>query len=89
MESFGFFEVRGVWLRNLSTGHFYCDDWLEMVIGDLGLSMWRNEVYPLLQVTNNTTPNQDAHWDKQGPTVLALKAKAVEYDVDLRVILTA
>lgn len=89
MEGFGFFGARDVWWGNPNAGHFHSDEWLEMVIGDLGLSMWRNEVYPHLPVTSNTTPNQDAHWDKQRPMVQALKAKADQYDVDLRIILTA
>ena len=89
MEGFGFFGARDVWWANDNADHYYDDAWLEMVIGDLGLSMWRNEVYPHVPVTSNTTDNQDAHWDKQKPMVQALKAKADEYNVDLRVILTA
>ncbi|WP_373496509.1 InlB B-repeat-containing protein [Aquiflexum sp.] len=89
MEGFGFFGARDVWWGNANAAHFHSDAWLEMIIGDLGLSMWRNEVYPHLPVTDNTAPNQDAHWDKQRPMVQALKAKADQYNVDLRVILTA
>ncbi|MEB2782831.1 hypothetical protein U3A58_20790 [Algoriphagus sp. C2-6-M1] len=88
MEGFGFFGARDVWWGNANATHFHNDAWLEMVIGDLGLSMWRNEVYPHLPVTSNSAPNQDAHWEKQRPMVQALKAKADKYNVELRVILT-
>ena len=89
IEGFGFFGARDVWWASDDAEHFYDDAWLEMVIGDLGLSMWRNELYPHVPVTSNTTDNQDAHWEKQKPMAQALKAKADEYNVDLRVILTA
>lgn len=89
MEGFGFFGGRDVWWGSPNPSHFYSDAWLEKVIGDLGLSMWRNELYPHDPPTSATTPNQDANWDKQRPMAQALKAKADQYGVDLKIILTA
>lgn len=89
IDGFGFFGARDVWWGSADPSHFHSEPWLDKVIGDLGITMWRNEYYPHNPPRENNTPNQDAHWDKQKPMVQALKAKADEYDTDLRVILTA
>ncbi len=88
IDGFGFFGARDVWWGSANASHFYSDAWLDRIVSDLGVSIWRNELYPHNPPTGNTTPNQDAHWDKQRPMVQALKAKADQYGVDLKMILT-
>jgi O-glycosyl hydrolase len=88
IDGFGFFGARDVWWGSSNAAHFYSDAWLDRIVSDLGVSIWRNELYPHNPPTGNTTPNQDAHWDKQRPMVQALKAKADQYGVDLKMILT-
>ncbi len=88
IDGFGFFGARDVWWGSANAAHFYSDAWLDRIVSDLGVSIWRNELYPHNPPTGNTTPNQDAHWDKQRPMVQALKAKADQYGVDLKMILT-
>jgi glucuronoarabinoxylan endo-1,4-beta-xylanase len=89
MDGFGFFGARDVWWGASDAAHFYSDDWLEKIIADLGISIWRNEAYPHNPPHEQTTENQDANWEKQKPMVQALKAEADEHGVDLKVILTA
>jgi glucuronoarabinoxylan endo-1,4-beta-xylanase len=88
IEGFGFFGGRDNWWSSNDPSHFYTDAWLNLIIGDLGITMWRNEVYPHNPPNQNTTANQDAHWDKQRPLVQALKAKADALGVDLKILLT-
>ncbi|MCC5932506.1 MAG: hypothetical protein JJU28_24895 [Cyclobacteriaceae bacterium] len=89
MQGFGFFGGRDVWWGSQNSHHFFNDAWLDQVIGDLGMSMWRNELYPHNPPNEITASSQDAHWEKQKPLVQALKSKADEMEVDLRIILTA
>ncbi|MDQ2657020.1 MAG: hypothetical protein M3Y60_06330 [Bacteroidota bacterium] len=89
MDGFGFFGARDVWWGSSSPDHFYTDEWLEKIINDLGVTIWRNEAYPHNPPTEQTKDNQDANWAKQKPMVQALKAKADQHGVDLKVILTA
>ncbi|CAA9255060.1 MAG: GH30 / GH30_7 / GH30_6 / GH30_4 / GH30_1 / G H30_8 / GH30_5 / GH30_2 [uncultured Cytophagales bacterium] len=88
IDGFGFFGARDVWWGSGDPAHFYSDAWLDRIVSDLGVSIWRNELYPHNPPTGNTTPNQDAHWEKQRPMVQALKAKADQYGVNLKMILT-
>lgn len=88
IDGFGFFGARDVWWGSSDPAHFYSEAWLDMIVSDLGVSIWRNELYPHNPPTGNTTPNQDAHWDKQRPMVQALKSKADQYGVDMKVILS-
>ncbi len=88
MDGFGFFGARDVWWGSSDPAHFHSDAWVDKVINDLGVSIWRNEIYPHIPANSNNTPNQDANWDKQRPTVLALKAKAQQSGVDLKFVLT-
>jgi len=89
IEGFGFFGGRDVWWSSGDAGHFYSDEWLELVLDDLGLTMWRNELYPNNPVeSNNSTEKQDADWDKQKPLAKALAQKAKELSVPLKTILT-
>lgn len=88
IDGFGFFGARDVWWGSSDPAHFYSDAWLDLIVSDLGVSIWRNELYPHNPPTQNVTSNQDAHWDKQKPMVQALKAKADQYGVDMKFILT-
>ncbi|MBW3545766.1 MAG: RICIN domain-containing protein, partial [Bacteroidetes bacterium] len=88
IDGFGFFGARDVWWGSSDPAHFYSEAWLDKIVSDLGISIWRNELYPHNPPTGNTTPNQDAHWDEQRPMVQALKAKADQYGVDMKVILS-
>jgi glucuronoarabinoxylan endo-1,4-beta-xylanase len=81
IEGFGFFGAQdNYW----SDGDLVDDDWARLVIDDLGISMWRNELYPpaTLRVP------QDASWSDQEPVVEALRDRARASGVPLRMIVT-
>jgi|GEM_PF-2265227 len=86
MDGFGFFGAQDVWWGN---GPFYSDAWLEKILGDLGITIWRNEIAPYNPVDSSTVSNpQSANWNKQRPMVQALKNKADALGVPLKVILS-
>lgn len=80
IEGFGFFGANDVWWG--SAANMWNDAWGEKIISDLGITIWRNEIYP------PAVPgvNQDCDWGKQLPVVKGLKAKADKYKVDLKFI---
>lgn len=101
MEGFGFFGARAVWWNRMpfnptrylplyAGGEPISDmDWIDFILLDLGITMWRNEIYPFLPVYSLSATNpQDSHWAEQKYFVKALNDRAVELGIDLRVILT-
>lgn len=89
IEGMGFFGARDPWWESEDPSHFYTEQWLNKIIDDLGLSMWRNEVYPNNPADGDiSTEHQSGNWYKQKEMVQALKAKADEYNVPLKVLLT-
>ncbi len=82
VEGFGFFGAQDVWWG--SPEDMVSEDWVRLVIDDLGLSMWRNEYYP----PGDERDGQDADWDKQRPVVEMLRDVAQERGVQLKVLLT-
>ena len=101
MEGFGFFGARAVWWdrvpfnptreRALYAGGEPMTDmeWIDFILLDLGITMWRNEIYPFLPVYSlDSTNPQDSNWLEQKHFVKALNDRAVELGIDLRVILT-
>jgi glucuronoarabinoxylan endo-1,4-beta-xylanase len=81
IEGFGFFGAQN---NYWSHGDLADDDWVRLVIDDLGASMWRNELYPPATVR---VP-QDASWSDQEPVVEALRDRARASGVPLRIIVT-
>jgi O-glycosyl hydrolase len=81
IDGFGFFGPMRFWWNSTHASDFYTDAWLEMIIADLGITIWRNEYY-------SEESNQDADWAEQSPMVSALAAKAAEHGVDLKLIMT-
>jgi O-glycosyl hydrolase len=81
IDGFGFFGACDVWW---ASGNLWNDSWGDLVINDLGITIWRNEWFP------PSTPGvpQDADWTKQKPVVQGLKAKADQYGVDLKFIVS-
>lgn len=65
IDGFGAHGAMNVWWSN---GPFYDDNYLNLVINDLGLTINRNEYYP--------KPNEPGQWPKQIPYLQAIKAKA-------------
>lgn len=82
IEGFGFFGAHDVWWS--SSEQMVDPAWVEMIVHDLGLSMWRNEYYP----PGDENGGQDADWDKQRPVVQALRDRAALSGVPLKVVLT-
>ena len=82
IDGFGFFGAYDVWW---SVGANWSDAWGEKVISDLGITIWRNELFPPAM----PGVNQDADWIKQKPIVQGLKSKADRLGVNLKFILTA
>jgi glucuronoarabinoxylan endo-1,4-beta-xylanase len=82
IEGFGFFGAMDSWWGN--PNNLVSDAWAAQALGDLGISMWRNEYYP----PADSLASQDADWAKQKPVVLTLKRLADANQIPLRVILT-
>jgi glucuronoarabinoxylan endo-1,4-beta-xylanase len=82
IDGFGFFGAMDVWWSN--PDKLVSDAWATQVLGDLGVSMWRNEYYP----PADGLANQDADWAKQKPVVQTLKRIADANKIPLKVILT-
>lgn len=82
IEGFGFFGGADVWWSSPSA--VWNDAWAEKAISDLGITIWRNELFP----PAIPGAGQDADWGKQKPVVQGLKAKADKYKVELKFIAT-
>ena len=88
IEGFGFWSERCM-VEQFGSNYFFDDQWLTQIIYDLGVTLWRNELYPNNPVDSDiSTDPQDANWEKQEPFVTALKAKADEYHVPLKYLLS-
>jgi len=82
IDGFGFFGAHDVWWGNAAD--MWNDAWGEKIITDLGITIWRNEIYPpAIQQAQ-----QDADWNKQLPVVRGLKAKADQHGVPLKFVAT-
>ncbi len=81
IDGFGFFGARDIWWTD-NQDNLYSDEWAQMIIEDLGLTIWRNEYYP------PATPeqSQDADWEKQKPVVEGIATAAENAGVDLKMI---
>lgn len=82
IDGFGFFGAQGVWWDNASG--LYTDEWATQVIQDLGITIWRTELYP----PATATVPQDADWNKEKPTVEGLARTAAANKVPLKFIFT-
>ncbi|MGB8299015.1 MAG: glycoside hydrolase family 30 beta sandwich domain-containing protein, partial [Polyangia bacterium] len=80
IEGFGFFGAADVW-KNQAT--VLNATWSQMVIDDLGITMWRNQYYP----TATADAPQDTQWDVQKPVVQSLYAAANASKVPLKTLL--
>lgn len=81
IDGFGFFGAQDVWWSNST---LISDEWADMIISDLGVTIWRNELYP----PADSYSGQDADWAKQRPVVLGIKNKALQYGVPMKYIFT-
>ena len=79
IEGFGFFGAQDNWWGN--AGDMWSDDWGNLVIKDLGITMWRIEYY-------SEEAKQDANWAKQKPVVQGFKRIADANRVPLKFLLT-
>ncbi len=80
-DGFGFFGPMRTWWSSSDPSDFYSDTWLDLIIDELGVTIWRNEYY-------SEESNQDTSWAVQRPVVEALQAKADASGVDLKIIAT-
>lgn len=81
IDGFGFFGAEDVWW---ATQNLWSDEWGDKIINDLGITIWRNEWAP----PSIPGASQDADWTKQKPVVQGLKAKADQYGVNLKFIVS-
>ena len=65
IDGFGFFGAKDAWWRT----DLWDTGWGEKVISDLGVTIWRNEIYP------QTDNSQDTDWSKQRTVVAGLKRR--------------
>ncbi len=80
IEGFGFFGAADAW-KNQAT--VLNATWSQMVIDDLGITMWRNQYYP----TATADAPQDTQWNAQKPVVQSLYAAANASRVPLKMLL--
>jgi len=85
MDGFGFFGPMHSWWDSSDPNYFSSNAWLDYVISDLGITIWRNEWYPPKETWD---AGQDADWTKQKVTVQNLKAKADQLGVNVKFIVT-
>ena len=83
IDGFGFFGAKSVWWEG-NRDNLYSDDWATQVIKDMGITIWRTELYP----PSTPTVPQDADFDKQKPTIEGLKKIADANKVPLKFIFT-
>src|ERR1035437_2645596 len=82
IDGFGFFGAHDTWWG--SAKDLVNTAWFDAVIDDLGITVWRNEIYP----PADSISGQDADWTKQKPVVQAMWNKAKASGVPLKIILT-
>ena len=82
IDGFGFFGAKGVWWDNAAS--LYSDAWATQVIQDLGITIWRTELYP----PSTPAVPQDGDWNKEKPTIEGLANTAAANRVPLKFIFT-
>ena len=82
IDGFGFFGAQDVWWGN--AGNMYSEAWATAALTDLGITIWRSELYP----PTTPTVSQDADWNKQLPVVEGLIKTAARFKVPLKFIFT-
>ena len=82
IDGFGFFGAQDVWWG--SAANMYSDAWAELVLNDLGITIWRDELHP----PATATVPQDADWTKHKPVVEGLVKVANQNKVPLKFIFT-
>jgi len=89
IEGFGFFGAHDVWWSNNPFDSPEAIEWIDTILIDLGITMWRNEAYPFVPPYSlQTTNQQDSNWNEQKPFVKALNDRAIELGIPLRIIVT-
>ena len=83
IDGFGFFGAKSVWWDG-NTANLYSDAWATQVIKDMGITIWRTELYPPATLA---VP-QDGDWNKQKPVIEGLKKIAADNRVPLKFIFT-
>ena len=79
VEGFGF-----AYGLNISAGEMNQTEWLEKIVGGLGLTMWRSGI-----PAGSTVPSENSEWQANRDNVLKLKEAADALGEPLRVILSA
>jgi glucuronoarabinoxylan endo-1,4-beta-xylanase len=82
IDGFGFFGAHDVWWGQAKD--MANPAWFDLVIKDLGITIWRNEIHP----PADAIAAQDADWPKQKPAVQGIWDAAKAAGVDLKVILS-
>jgi glucuronoarabinoxylan endo-1,4-beta-xylanase len=82
IEGFGFYGAMDNWWGE--PADLENDAWATQVLGDLGITIWRNEYLP----PSDALAEQDADWAKQRPVVQTLKRVADANHVPFRVLLS-
>ena len=97
MEGFGFFGAMNVWwtLPADDPASFYNAEWVDKVLLDLGITMWRNEPFPFINPRSNDladvlySQTQATNWPIQQHVVRALNNRAEELNIPFKIILAA
>ena len=89
IEGFGFFGAMNVWWSGPDPDLYHNPEWIDKILLDLGLTMWRNEVYPHNPPDSNNGVDQNTSWETQQHMVKALHNRAKELDIPLKIVLTA
>jgi len=89
IDGFGFFGAYDVWWNDPKHDTPETKEWIDYILLDLGITMWRNEPYPHLPfASDNATNEQNSTWEKQKPFVKLLHDRARELNIPLKIILS-
>lgn len=83
MDGFGAHGAMDVWW---SSGPFYNDQFLEWVLDDLGMTIFRNEYYP--DESTNAMGYGASQWQKQLPYLRAVKQAADQRGIEVKFMAT-
>jgi glucuronoarabinoxylan endo-1,4-beta-xylanase len=78
IDGFGFFGANSVWWQSADSNYYLDDQWMNLVLTDLGVTLWRNEYYP----------PEDSVWYRQKPFVEAFSKKAKSLGINLKFTFT-
>jgi len=90
LDGFGFFGSKNVWWSGRNPDLYHDPEWVDALLVDLGLTLWRNNIEPTYPNpdSENGIPGTDNNWAVQQHAVKALSDRAKELGAPFRIILS-